>query len=97
MIVIHAGGLALADVSLSTDEGGRDARILVHMRQSSLLLQALDAQKSQVVDSRTFLTEDKTYRVTVALPNSVVGEIHPLCSTGDRLFLDFSATSNLCK
>lgn len=74
VIVIQAAGLAVEDVSLSTDEGRNNARILVHMRQSARLLQALSAHRSQLVDSRRLLTEDKTYRVIVNLPHAVAGE-----------------------
>ena len=67
MVVIQAAGLAVEDVSLSTEAGGCKARILVHMRQSSRVLQALCAQQSQVVDARRRLTDEKTYRVIVNL------------------------------
>lgn len=73
VIVIQAGGLAVEDAALSTDDGGTNARILVTMRQSSRLLQALSAHQSQLVDSRRLLTEDKTYRVIVNLPHAVAG------------------------
>ena len=73
VIAIQSGGLSAADVSLSTEEGAKDARILVHMRAPARLLQALNAQPSQVVDIRTHLTADKHYRVTVSLPHAVVG------------------------
>lgn len=78
VIAIHSAGLSPKDVSLTTDWGGTEARILVYMRQSSRMLEALNAQPGQVIDGRSSLTADKQYRVIVGLPHAVVGTYIPL-------------------
>jgi hypothetical protein len=80
--VILAAGLGTEDVSMSSETGGRAARILVHMRQASRLLRALNVQQSQIVGSRKALSADKQYRVNVNLPHAVVGAWpNPACLT----------------